>query len=659
MSSLALGSAMGLTGRGRALMTARSRRLDLALLALAAVVLLGSAAVRGLALFHDATSARAVLTEAIGRLESGGPGLAEADVAAIADGLRRGDAALARLAAAVEGDPLVAAIRLAPPARAQVDAAGRLLRAARLLTSRHEHLEASLRGYLAARDGTVGLERIAAFARLAAESRARTVELAAALDEATRLVSMMPAEGLIPELASIRTLLAERLAQARAFVGPGAAAQEVLPSILGLGAERRYLVLTLNPAELRPAGGYIGAFATPRFRDGLLGEHRFRDVYEVDLGDADPYVRPPQALRAHLLGDQPWQLADAGWSPDFAVSAAAARRLYGSQTGDSDFDGVIAFTPALVDRLLEITGPVQVGEVTVAAGQTLPRIQEQVDVNDTGPDRKRFLVELAWRAIDAALALPPERYPAVAAALHEAGRGRQLQVVLDDPRAQSFIEAHGWYTPFVFPAGEDRLAIIDANVSPVSKLHLLLRMDHQLEVRLRADGNAEERLVTTMTNGYGPDLPPLLEPLRPTFRHGNLGSYQRRYLVPDARVLSVASDGYPSLDAPEHVAHELGSLTVGNYQMVAPGTVHLETRYLAPQVVATDGDPGASGRYRLTFRKQAGRDQDTLTVHVTVPPGAFPVSWSEGGIRDGSMVTFRTTTATDRFFEVIYHRGDT
>ena len=84
-----------------------------------------------------------------------------------------------------------------------------------------------------------------------------------------------------------------------------------------------------------------------------------------------------------------------------------------------------------------------------------------------------------------------------------------------------------------------------------------------------------------------------------------------------------------------------------------PGTVHLTTDYVAPGVV----EPAASGQggtYRLDFRKQAGRDADTLTVRVTVPDGMVPTSWSDGGVLDGSAVTFTTTTEFDRVFEVTF-----
>jgi hypothetical protein len=230
-------------------------------------------------------------------------------------------------------------------------------------------------------------------------------------------------------------------------------------------------------------------------------------------------------------------------------------------------------------------------------------------------------------------------------------------MIFDDPAVQAAVDRLGWYTPFRFPGTDDRLAVVEANVGPVSKLDVLLKLDHTLDVTLQPDGSALERLVTTYTNGFGPNLPPAVASVKPSFRFGILGSYQRRYLVPDARLLGVSSDGNPPLAAPELLDTELGCLVVANYLQIRPGVTHLETRYVAPHVVQSPDDPARSGTYRLDVRKQAGRDHDTVTVRVTVPPGTVPVAWSSGGAVGGQTVTFSTTTEFDRTFEVTYEPG--
>ena len=270
--------------------------------------------------------------------------------------------------------------------------------------------------------------------------------------------------------------------------------------------------------------------------------------------------------------------------------------------------------------------------ITVHPGETYLVSLEQVEVLHQGQGRKAFLADLASQILDRLYALPPSRFPEVIAALAEAGKRRQIQVLFDDPATQAAVNEFGWGGPFTFPGSVDRLAIMEANVAPVSKLNVLLTMDHALDVTLAADGSAAERLVTTYTNHFGPKLAPELERVRSAFFAGNLGSYNRRYLVPGANVTSVSSDDPedPVTD-PGSVEPEGDSLAIGNYQLIRPGTVHLTTEYNAPHVVAAAaGGYSAGGTYRLMFRKEPGRDKDSLVVRVTVPTGMAPTEWSQG-----------------------------
>jgi hypothetical protein len=577
------------------------------------------------------------------------------------DRLAAADASLARAGAELDGDPLLAALRIVPPTARQLDAASALIRATRALSGQAPTLAALLEGYIAARDGSAGADRLAALARFAARSRPQIDDLAGAFTEADGIARGVPVDGLVEPLAKARTQLVDRLDQAGPLIAAARTGSSLLPSIMGVDGSRRYLVLALDNAEIRPIGGLIAAYATPEFVDGSLRDATFHDIQQVDRPDQKTYVQPPEPLSDHLLGSFTWQVADAGWWPDYATSVQEVRRLYRIETGADDFQGVIAFTPEFVDRLLQVVGPVQVlgAGITVGPGDTYLVSLEQVEVLHQGQGRKAFLADLASQVLQRLFALPPSRYPDVLAALDEAGRRRQLQVQLDDPAAQKTVDSLGWPGGFTFPPTGDRLAIEEANVAPVSKLDVLLRLDHSLDVQLAADGSATETLVTTYTNRYGPSLPPELERVRSTFAGGILGSYSRRYLVPGAEVTGVSSDdpSEPVTD-PDSEELESGCLAVGNYQFVEPGTVHLTTTYIAPDVV----DPvppgsGGAGTYRLTYRKQAGRDHDTLTVRVTVPIGMRPTSWSDGGVLAGRTVTFAVTSEFDHTFEVTFGPG--
>lgn len=611
----------------------------------------------GFVLAGDLQDGRRQLLDAAQLAEAGGFALTSAQAAAIRADLDSGDAALDRAESALHDDPFIGWLRILPVLGQQITAADEMVAASRKLTSRHAEISTLLDEVITARDTGTGPARIALMARLLGSRQAEFKDLLTAFDEADRLVAGIPADGLLGPVASGRSLLLTRLEQARPLVAGAREAVTLIPALVGVGGEKRYLVLALDNAEIRPIGGLIGAFATPKFTDGLLSDTKFRDVQSIDKPGQKTFVAPPGPLADHLLGNTTWQVADAGWSPDFAQSAADTRRMYKVETSDDNFQGTIAFTPEFVDALLTVVGPVAIPSagITVHAGETYLVSLEQVEVLNRGEGRKQFLADLASTVLDRLFALPASKYPAVLAALDTAGRRRDLQILLDDSAPQASLARLGWYVPFTFPAAGDRLAIMEANVAPVSKLDVLLKLDHELDVVLQPDGSANESLVTTFTNGFGPKLPPALERVRSTFFDGILGSYQRRYLAPQAEVLSVSSDDptEPITD-PDAVGLEDGSMVVGNYQFVRPGVVHLTTTYTAPGVVELAAGNPLTGTYRLVFRKQPGRSTDTLRVRVTVPPGSTPTTWSDGGILDGLTVTFSVTTEYDHTFEVSY-----
>ena len=47
---------------------------------------------------------------------------------------------------------------------------------------------------------------------------------------------------------------------------------ERLPAILGWNEPRRYLILTQDPAEIRPTGGFVGSYGIVAFDNGSITE---------------------------------------------------------------------------------------------------------------------------------------------------------------------------------------------------------------------------------------------------------------------------------------------------------------------------------------------------------------------------------------------------
>ena len=185
-----------------------------------------------------------------------------------------------------------------------------------------------------------------------------------------------------------------------------------LPAILGWDGPRRYLVLTQDPAELRPTGGFTGSYGIIAFDHGRITERVFRDVFLLDARRSSRSSNRRPSSRTTSSGRQPWQLADADWSPEFATSAQDALRLYTNESGDDRIDGVLGITTFTIDQLLKVTGPIDVPEygATIASGETTLKNAPAHPGRETGESRKAFLSTFADRLFGSLFGLPPAKW---------------------------------------------------------------------------------------------------------------------------------------------------------------------------------------------------------------------------------------------------------
>lgn len=132
----------------------------------------------------------------------------------------------------------------------------------------------------------------------------------------------------------------------------------LLPGMLGADGERTYLVLALNSAELRAAGGIVGTVVEVHADDGRLSLGRTLSTADLrpladpvlPLGDAET------ALYGERLGR--W-VQNAVSSPDFPRAAQLVAARWERETGNA-VDGVVATDPVAVADLLGVLGAVRV-----------------------------------------------------------------------------------------------------------------------------------------------------------------------------------------------------------------------------------------------------------------------------------------------------------
>lgn len=161
-------------------------------------------------------------------------------------------------------------------------------------------------------------------------------------------------------------------------------AVERIIALIGSEKERRLLLFFQNPAEIRPAGGFIGSYADLAVKNGQMTNLDVRDIYDPD-GQFFLKVVPPEPLQGIVTK---WAARDANWFFDFPTSAKTvsafleASKIY--EESRVAFDGAIAVNINVLESILKIVGsiPMEDYELVISSDNFLREIQREVEAGE-------------------------------------------------------------------------------------------------------------------------------------------------------------------------------------------------------------------------------------------------------------------------------------
>lgn len=626
------------------------RRTRRALALALAVAVLGLAAWHYATLYRDATAARAALLD----LEDTMAVVADLGLDTTAEDL---DAIEAKLAGArerigsarahVRWDPLLQTARWLPVAGDQVISAEALLDIAAALVEAGTETAALARTVLDLRESHEGgpittpafelldaagpsIERIDHLVAYAVERRLEIGDraLVGPLDDARRRVD-------------------EHLPRVATLIDQASAAREVLPGLLGFEGPRRYLLLSLNNAELMPGGGLVTTAGLLTVQDGRVTDTTFRNasywVTEWRSRGGEPLPAPPP-LERHLLRGHSWNLGVSSWEPDFPTWAPQALDLYRMAWGDTEVDGVVAVDLDVLEALLRITGGKTIdapgfGDVYVTSDNAFIELERVTRPPEDTWRRSKVAVGTLQEAIlRDILALPAGRWNDLADSARRLGQERHLQVLLFDPAAQSLVADLGWDGRLRAPS-EDFVHLSEASVNG-TKLNAVFSPEATYTVDVSALGAARHHLVLRYENtvqrwAEGRD-PRFVERL---MYDGQYGAYLRAFLPRDATAFSATVDGIPTAieDQERLERHRWFGLY---FPVPAGATREVALSWRVP--LATT----APGSYRLDLQKQPGTAGLCLDLEVTFEGQRAGHVEVTGGTKDRAGRVCLTTDVT-------------
>jgi len=462
----------------------------------------------------------------------------------------------------------------------------------------------------------------------------------------------------------------EDAADADRLLARAEAGFEILPSVLGAETPRTYLLAMQNSAELRGTGGAILRFAQLRFDDGEPSFVKGKTVYRVDIR-REPISIPLPDDAWYVNGiEDARRFGNANWSPDWPLSARltveyaeASSRIH-PDLDVPDVDGVIAVDPIALDMMLEGAGKVTSrGGRTINRRNAIPFLFHKAYQQFPNPGVRRALLNQIVDSFYAGV-ISPDKPTKLVQAMADALTRKHVQVWMEDPAEQAFIERMDWDAGIRDAEGSDYLYVVQQNVGG-NKLNYVERQQHSMTVRL--EGN--DALVSTAVRIVNP-----VEYPNPRYwlgdSHGKHRPMLNVYVPGNARLRdhdvpqpcpASPNDFYASacrLDVPapamwvdgEVAEHEEMGKKVWTATLQIPpgGTGDLRLDYVVPGVVRTVGDRLV---YRLVLQHQPKIHPERMTVAIDVPSGATGIR-AAGLRRAGGTLVWQGALDKDRVLEV-------
>lgn len=422
---------------------------------------------------------------------------------------------------------------------------------------------------------------------------------------------------------------------------------------LGHDRPRTYLVLFQNQTELRPTGGFMGSYAEVTLDQG--------DIQHLSVPGGGPYdlrsqltvrVLPPKPLQ---LVDARWEFQDANWFPDFPTAAKKIEWFW-SKAGQPTLDGVITVNSSVLQKMLTVTGPIEMPDYgkTITADNYLLETQKAVelDYDKTENKPKKFIGDLLAKMLVKMQGADQETLIKFAGVMTEALETKDIQIAMNDADEEAQVEAWGWNSRLA-PTPGDMLSVIEANIAGQKTDGVIDEQVHH-RAQIQSDGSIIDTVTLERThNGQAGEL----------FQGANNVEYVRVYVPQGSQLLSASGfdppeshffqqtlagdpvdDDVASLVKNAHVdpatsvdvTDEFGYTAFGGWLQLAPGAhsvttfqyrLPFTTQDLAQAMASGTNDGAGKAAYLLLLNSQSGKPNRTIDSEVTVPDG-WNEAWS-------------------------------
>ena len=299
------------------------------------------------------------------------------------------------------------------------------------------------------------------------------------------------------------------IASALAAVGQFDQLVPIITEMLGGNGARTYLFEQVNPAELRPGGGFIGTYSVLQASQGslkLIKSGNATDFIGTRAAPGQPgYITPPGPIR-EFVPNTSWSFIDSNFFPDFASSAIAGETFAQPYLGH--IDGVISFDYYAVAAMLALTGPLPVPGygITLTSTNFVPTVV-QSDIVATDPSHKAMLAAVAGPLMQRISMLPPAQWPALIGVLNDLSSARRLQAYFNNAAVEKQIDQFGWSGALNPTGSRDYMMEVESNLGGTKANYFVVR--HFTLELTRAGATLHHKVTIDITDNMPFDYRPM------------------------------------------------------------------------------------------------------------------------------------------------------
>ncbi|MBU1292130.1 DUF4012 domain-containing protein [Patescibacteria group bacterium] len=440
---------------------------------------------------------------------------------------------------------------------------------------------------------------------------------------------------------------------------------EVLLKILGHDNPRQYLLIFQNNSEIRATGGFIGTYGLLTLDKGTISNLFVDGIFNAD-GQLHEKIIPPRPIQKVSTS---WSMHDANWFADFPTSAQKIQWFY-EKTGGPTTDGVISLTPILVERLLELTGPINMPEygVVLSASNFVELIQYKVEVDyDKELNRpKKILADFTPLFIEKLSQLSSQQREQAIEIIFDCLEEKHILFYFNNSSLEDLIIDQGWAGQ-LSSADRDYLSVVSSNINGYKTDRMVKEtIDHQAEIQ--PDGSIIDTLTIVREHQGGQEKYDWWNRVNSNYLRVYLpkGSqlisaqgqsleiyqppvnYQEQGFKTDPLVNLIESGMVIDKKTGTHIFEESGKTVFGNWVYVSPGEkVILTYRYKLPFKIDLTK---TSDSYSLLAQKQLGSLGSNFS-HKLKFPEDWQISWRypDNFNSSSGLINFISDLKTDKF----------